>query len=177
MKKRLLSIWKDPVFSGLVVALIAFIGGGIWSYFNWEKTKKFFIDCYNGFINFNIPFYYVILGIIAIVMFIWLFSKLFGNKVKSKEEYFSRDDYRFTFTNVNILCRYGVFINYYTGKPDISHLKIYCNHHSPALELENGRCVFYDCDNHKNKIDIYQVEKFLEAEIIERWEKYDEGIR
>lgn len=173
MKKRLLSIWKDPVVSGLIVALIIFICGGIWTYFNWEKTKLFFINKYNKFINLNIPLYYVLLFLLVVVLVIWLLSKLKIFKVKSKEEHFRGDNYRYKFTNINVLCRYGVYVSDYTGKPFITNLKVYCDLHTPAFELDYGCCQLNNCENNRLSLDINNVEKYLEADIIHRWEEYD----
>lgn len=173
MKKTLLSIWKDPVWSKVISVAIIAIVCGIYAAFNWEKTKNFFKEQYNNFINLNIPLYYVILFFFILGLIIWVLSKLTITKVKTKKEHFIGDDYRYTFDDVNILCRYSVGVSNYTGKPFIFNLKVYCNKHTPALELINGYCPVRDCSNDNVFIELFRVEKILEADIIHKWEEYD----
>ncbi|RXR35325.1 hypothetical protein EQG68_00065 [Flavobacterium piscinae] len=173
MKKTLLSIWKDPVWSKVISVAIIAIVGGIYTAYNWGRAKNFLKEQYNNFINLNVPLYYIILFILILGLFIWVLSKLNITKVKTKKDHFIGDDYRYTFGDVNILCRYSVGVSNYTGKPFIFNLKVYCNKHTPALELNEGYCSVRDCSNDKVYIDLFKVEKILEADIIHRWEEYD----
>lgn len=109
--------------------------------------------------NYNLPMYQVLLIILVIIIIYYLKSLIFTKRPSLKERKYAKkrkafkgDNYKFTFTNINILCRYSIDINSYNGRPFVHHLKLYCNNHNPLLEIYGGKCNVYGCSS--NKIEI-----------------------
>ena len=69
-----------------------------------------------------------------------------------------------------ILFRWGVFFDYDT--PFISDLTAFCTKHPGApIRFIDNSCPVRDCENHRNRIDLYQVKNIIESELIDKWRK------
>ncbi|MEW5675519.1 hypothetical protein ABGT15_04335 [Flavobacterium enshiense] len=175
MKKVLLDSISQVISAGILVIL------GFISMFTYSQiTDKPFKTVFKDSITFQFPTYVIILIILGFILITSVVSYLRSNSVSSEVKYlkrkikaFTSDDYRFTYNDIGLLCRYSVSYNNYTGKPFIHNLKLYCNKHTPPMEMFDGDCNVNRCDNRNADINEFSVQRHLESDIIHRWEEYD----
>lgn len=177
-------IWGDPVWSKVIstgiVAGITFLSVFIYSLF----TKENFNVVFKKIMNYSIPVYIVLIIIFGILIAYYIISLIFNKRPSSQDREYAKkinafigNNYKFTFTNLNVLCRYSIGVSSYTGRPFVHHLKLYCNNHNPPLEIFAGKCNVSGCSNSNINISEFDAQRHLESEAANQWDRYDEAIK
>lgn len=165
MNKKILA-FLAVALSGFLVYLFDKIWGNS---IDWDKVREVKIGKWIS-TEFKL---YEIISFLVIALLIYLLGKKLLTKEKgfyTKKQKQLRLDNNETDPQTGILFRWGVFFNYDT--PFISDLTAFCTKHSGApIRFIDNSCPVRDCDNHRNRIDIFQVKNIIESGLIDKWEK------
>lgn len=174
MKKWLLGIWKDPVWSKVIAGAI--IGTYLYIVSYVQQIK--FTEVVANYWNKNIKLGYVLsaLFLFYIIKLIFKFFKSEPEPVvnlkKQAEKNFTDSHYKIIDDNAGLLYRFKTYISHYTDRPFISDLVVYCNLHGQVPEEMNSMgCNHRGCQNMNARIDKHILEKSITSYLVADWEK------
>jgi large-conductance mechanosensitive channel len=165
MNKKILGFLAVSL-SGFLVYLFDKIWGNS---IDWDKVREVKIG---KWIATEFALYEIISFLVIAFLIYLLGKKLFSQEKEfyTKKQRQLRLDNNETNPQTGILFRWGVFFNYET--PFISDLTAFCTKHpGAAIRFINNSCPLRDCENHRTRIDVYQVKNMIESGLIDKWEK------
>ncbi|WP_313672014.1 hypothetical protein [Sphingobacterium multivorum] len=167
-------IWKDPVGSAIIAAIILTVGAFMISLIYGLATDKPVKDLILDLWNLKISLGYTLVVFFLIVVASNIFKKLMKSKPSKIErlEKDFHDKFRKIVDEENkITYRFNAYISDYTGYPFISDLRIYCtNHDSESLFIEHGGCRRAGCKNYGKGYDESIVKQEIETSLLKAWE-------
>ncbi|WP_333852159.1 hypothetical protein [Epilithonimonas sp.] len=170
-------IWKDPVWSKVISAIIISLGGLILAIIKSVCESQTFSDSFNDILNYQIKIIYVPFMIISFWILKWIYTIIFSKKISVENKLLEYNKNTLRKINMTIDKREGVMMKWNVhfssmDKPFVSDVNCFCTLHGelPIKFLWN-RCPVDNCKNALKTVDSSAIENFAESIVLDEWDK------
>jgi len=169
MKKKFISVWKDPVWSKVISAAILGLVVYIWSLVEGISFEEKIVQIY----NIKISIIYVVILTFLILIVVSLYNFFTKPKTTLSRTAKLRKFNKFKYININILVRWRVGMGV-GSVPYIDNVDLFCSLHNPPIKLMYGVCPVDNCTNNQLELSLKSVENDIESRVREEWDKIND---
>jgi hypothetical protein len=160
-------IWKDPVMSKVIAAIIFAIISLLYAKIKSTILNISFKEALNQLLDLKISIVYVIGIIIAYLILYQLFKKrgLYSRKQERFRRFNNSQD-----PELGLQFRWTVYFN--GDIPFIGDLSVFCTKHgNTPIRFIDFRCPISNCTNSSKQIDKFTLKNLIESDLIAKWDK------
>ena len=169
-----------PSILGIIIAnVLLIISGFIITAIYTSSTDLSPAESFLYLWNYEVKISYVIIGISIISLLLIVGQLLFSknsfelNRKKRRIKQFCDTNYKLENPQEGVLYRFKTYIHSNSGRPFITDLKAFCTKHNGANLIMDwiAGFIYSNSTNHHKAANEYQVEKLIESQIHDNWEK------
>ena len=169
------NLWKDPVWSKVISAIIISAGAFLISFIYGQITdltiKESFVDLWNYKILLG-PTIIILILMFLIVSIIKLIRRKKPYQSSKLEDIFHKKYNKYIDSENKITYRFNAYVSSYNKFPFVSELRVYCNNHEPeSLMKPNSGCNRHNCIHFNKGYNETGLKQEIETYLLNEWEK------
>lgn len=135
----------------------------------WDKFQEF---KFGNLLSTQISILSIIIFIGLSILIYFILKRLVQNDtIYNRKQRQLRKFDKMEDNQIGLLFRWRVHFDY-DSNPYISDLETYCTKHGgPPVRFVNNRCLYQDCTNNRQAINIHNAKNYIESDLIDRWDK------